>query len=71
MIYRAGGSFGFLRYLHQTLLLQGTSRLFGSPPPSSSERLVADLQDTVDRLETELAALRAQLESRSLRTAAE
>jgi hypothetical protein len=71
MIYRAGGSLGFLRYLHDTLLLQGTSRLFGSPPPSSPDRLVADLQDTVDRLESELAALRAQLAGGALRTAAE
>jgi hypothetical protein len=71
MVYRAGGSLGFLRYLHQDLLLQGTSRLFGSPPPSSQERVIADLQDTVDRLEAELATLRAQLDSGSLRTAAE
>jgi hypothetical protein len=71
MVYRTGGSLGFLRYLHHDLLLQGASRLFGSPPPSSQERLIADLQDTVDRLESELAALRAQLEGGSLRTAAE
>ena len=35
MVYRAGGSLAVLRHLHRSLLLSGTSRLFGSTPPSS------------------------------------
>jgi hypothetical protein len=63
--YRTGGVLGFVGFVYQTLLMNGVSRLLGRVPPPSPEQAVAELQQTVARLETELAALRVELTHRS------
>jgi type IV secretory pathway VirB2 component (pilin) len=60
-VYRTGGTLGFMGFVSRTLLSQGTSRLLGRTPPPSPEAATAELEQTVIRLETQLAALRAEL----------
>jgi hypothetical protein len=64
MAYRTGGTVGFVVFIYRMLLLQGTSRLLGRAPPPSPEQAIAELEQVVVRLETDLAALRAELTSR-------
>jgi hypothetical protein len=62
--YRTGGALGFAAFTRRTLMSQGTSRLLGHTPPPSPEAAAAELEQMVVRLETELAALRAELTGR-------
>jgi hypothetical protein len=62
--YRTGGTIGFVGFVYQTLLMQGVSRLLGRVPPPSPEQAITELQQMVARLETELAALRAEFTQR-------
>ncbi len=56
--YRTGGITGFVGFIYRTLLMTGVSRLLGRTPAPSPEQAIAELQQMVARLETELAALR-------------
>jgi hypothetical protein len=58
--YRTGGVIGFVGFIYRTLLTTGLSRLLGRMPTPSPEQAIAELQQMVARLETELSALRAE-----------
>lgn len=62
--FATGGVIGFLFFIYRMLLLNGMSRLVGRAPMPPPEQAIAELEGVVVRLETELAALRADLAGR-------
>jgi type IV secretory pathway VirB2 component (pilin) len=62
--FRTGGALGFAGFIHRTLLSDGMSRLLGRATPSSQEETIAELQQMLARMETEIATLRAELAGR-------
>jgi hypothetical protein len=62
-VYRTGGTFGYLRYVYRSLMMDGFARLFGRAPAAASRpSSTRDLSSLVETLQAELRALRAEVE---------